>query len=247
MGKIFGMLMFLMMSVNASDVYATFNVKAKNSADLGFSRSGIIKDIRVDIGDRVSKNQVLAVLESEDIDSNIQIAKTNIENAKINLKFAKRDYKRYSKVKDLVDAYTLDKYKKAYESAQSALNQAQSNLNLQNAVKNKTVLKAPFDGVITDKLLELGDVVNSAGNKSIFKIQSASDVKLILQFDEKYWKVVKVGQKFIYRLDGSASKREGRISKIYPSANPKNHKMTAEVQTNGIMVGLFGDGKIIIK
>jgi len=62
MGKIFGVLMFLMMSLNASDVYATFNVKAKNSADLGFSGSGIIKDIRVDIGDRVSKNQVLAVL-----------------------------------------------------------------------------------------------------------------------------------------------------------------------------------------
>lgn len=247
MGKIFMMISFLMMSLSAQEVYAIFNVKAKNSADLGFGGNGIIQSINVDVGDSVRKNQILAVLESEDLQSNIKSAQANIQNAKITLNFAKRDYERYKKVRDLVDASTLDKYKKAYESAQSTLTQTQATLNQQTALRNKTVLKAPFDGVIADKLLEVGDVVNSAGNKSIFKIQSSREVKLVLQFDEKYWQKVKVGQPFVYRLDGSSAKHEGRISKIYPSSNPKNHKMSAEVVTSDVIVGLFGDGKIIVK
>ena len=49
---------------------------------------------------------------------------------------------------------------------------------------------APFDGVIFEKAVEVGDVVNGMVLRTIFKIQSKSERKLVLEFDQKYWKSV---------------------------------------------------------
>jgi multidrug resistance efflux pump len=69
----------------------------------------------------------------------------------------------------------------------------------------------------------------------------------VIHFDEKYWKVVKVGDRFEFTVDGESQKRIGKISKIYPTINSKNRMMSAEVLIDGVPVGLFGDGNIIIK
>jgi len=67
-----------------------------------------------------------------------------------------------------------------------------------------------------------------------------------LTFDQKYHDVVKVGQKFNYRVDGDAKTYTGIISKVYPYANFANRKIKAEVKAKEFTVGLFGDGEIIV-
>jgi len=66
----------------------------------------------------------------------------------------------------------------------------------------------------------------------------------VLQFDQQYNKIVKVGDTFSYKLDGDDKQYSGTISKIYPYANTSTRKISAEVLTNDILVGLFGDGYI---
>lgn len=81
--------------------------------------------------------------------------------------------------------------------------------------------------------------------KTVFKIQSLHDRKLILKFDQKYHNKVKVGQKFIYKVDGDNTTYSGVISKVYPYANFDNRKIKAEVKAKDFIVGLFGTGYII--
>jgi membrane fusion protein (multidrug efflux system) len=69
-------------------------------------------------------------------------------------------------------------------------------------------------------------------------------VKLVLKLDEKYWQKVKVGQKFIYKVDGSDTDYEGTITKIYPVILKETRQMQAEVKAKNLMPGLFGNGTI---
>jgi RND family efflux transporter MFP subunit len=217
---------------SAENIYATFDVSAQKSANLAFTASGIVKKVNVDIGSVVKEDQTLASLDNEDI-------KAMLDKTQVVLKFAKRELDRQEKIKKLIDASKYDKVLSNYENAKTSV-------AYQQALYNKTILRAPFNGVIYDKSIEIGDAVSGMMLKTVFKIQSLHERKLILSFDQKYHDVVKVGQKFRYQVDGDDKTYTGVISKIYPYANAKNRKMQAEVKAKDFTVGLFGDGMIIV-
>jgi RND family efflux transporter MFP subunit len=232
MKKIFLTLLILVNLSQAENIYATFDVAAQKSANLAFTASGIVQKVDVDIGSVVKENQILALLDNADI-------KAMLQKTKIALKFASRELKRQEKIKNLIDASKYDKVLSKYENAKASV-------AYQQALYEKTILKAPFEGIIYDKAIEVGDAVSGLMLKTVFKIQSLHERKLILEFDQKYHNIVKIGQTFKYKVDGDSKTYRGVISKIYPYANFDNRKIKAEVQAKDFTVGLFGDGMILV-
>jgi len=222
----------LTLTLNAAEVYATFTVEPEKKAMLAFDASGITQKVNYSIANSVKKGAILASLVNAD-------SRASLESAKTALKFTKKDYDRQLKVKDLIDEGKFDQYAFKYENAKNQLAFAQ-------AQYNKTYLKAPFDGVVYEKNIEVGDTVSGMMLKTVFKIQSKSKRKLILEFDQKYHKYVKVGQSFRYGVDGDSKEYRGVIVKVYPFANSGNRKIKAEVKAENFIVGLFGEGYIII-
>ena len=222
--------LFIVSSLSGQEIYATFDVHAEQSAKVAFSSSGIVGKISANIGSIVKKDEVLAKLKNEDTKAMLNIYKTS-------LKYAKKDYERQVKVKNIIDKAKFDSFANKYESSKAQV-------TYQQELLNKTILKAPFDGLIISKEIESGDVVSGQMIKTAFQIQSISERKLVLQFDQQYNKIVKVGDTFSYKLDGDDKQYSGTISKIYPYANTSTRKISAEVLTNDILVGLFGDGYI---
>ena len=232
MTRILLTLAILLCGVQAQDVYATFNVEAKKSANLAFISTGIVKKVNVEIGSVVQENDVLAELKNRDTKAMLDVANTTF-------KYAKKDLGRQQKVKKLIDEGKFDAVSNRYESAKDSL-------VYQKVLYDRTFLKAPFDGIIYGKELEVGDAVSGQALRTVLKIQSIVDRKIVLSFDQKYHKVVKVGEKFKYRLDGDTNEYVGTISKVHPYANPETRKIRAEVIAKDLMVGLFGDGYILI-
>jgi len=230
MRKLLLSLWLIVTTISANEIYATFDVEALRSANVAFSASGIVDKIYVDVGSIVKKGDNLANLQNKDLKAMLNIYKTN-------LKFAKKDYKRQLKIKNIIDQAKFDKYANGYESAKARV-------EYQKALLDKTTLKAPFDAMIISKEIESGDVVSGQVVKTAFKVQSIEKRKLILQFDQKYHNSVKVGDIYKYKLDGDKNEYQGIISKVYPSSNSKTRKIKAEVMTKNLTVGLFGDGYI---
>ncbi len=231
MRKIVLSLLVISICLNAKEIYATFSVEAQKSANLAFSSSGIVDEVTVDVGSVVKRDEILAKLKNSDI-------KAKVDIAQIALKYAKLDYNRQLRVKNIIDKSKFDSYAFRYENAKAEV-------ALQKSLLDKTILTAPFDGIIYEKSVEVGDVVSGAMLRTILKIESLHKRKLILEFDQKYWSDVKVGDSFIYHIDGSQKEYKGIISKIYPSVESSNRKIKAEVESEDIMVGLFGNGTII--
>jgi RND family efflux transporter MFP subunit len=232
MKKIVIILAVLAIAVSASEVYATFSVQAMQSADLSFSANGIVDRMYVDVGDTAHKGKVLATLQSDDIRAAVHIVEVARE-------YARRDFQRLQSVKEVTDQTRLDGIAFKYENAKAQLAYKQ-------ALLSKTILKAPFDGVIVSRQLEVGDTFTSMRPVPVYRLQSIHERKLILSFDQKYWHNVHPGDRFEYTIDGDKKIHKGVITKIYPVADARSRKMQAEVTARDIPVGLFGEGKILL-
>lgn len=216
----------------AESIYSTFTVEAEKSANLAFSYSGIVKEVNVDIMSEVKTGDVLATLISDDL---IATHKMTL----VELKYAKLEYERHKELlkKNLIDKSELDRFALSYETLKEKI-------ELEKSIFAKTILTAPFDGVITEKLIEQGDVVSGQMIKTVFNIQSQSERLLILEFDQKYNKHVHIGDIFNYKIDGDDTPYSGSIYKIYPSVNSNNRKIRAQVKASNLKTGMFGEGFI---
>lgn len=230
MKKIILGLLLLLNFANAQEIYATFSVEAQKDAKLAFISSGIVNKVNIDVGSSVKEGEILAELDNSDIKAMLDISETA-------LKYAQKDYERQLKIKELIDEGKFDVVANRYESAKNQF-------AYQKALYDKTFLRAPFDGVIYEKAIEVGDAVSGMMLKTVFKIQSKNERKLLVEFDQKNHSIVNVGDVFKYKVDGDETSYEGKITKVYPRANITNRKITAEVSAKNFVTGLFGDGYI---
>ncbi|MDP1784086.1 MAG: efflux RND transporter periplasmic adaptor subunit [Sulfuricurvum sp.] len=237
---------FLITSLMGEDIYATFDVVARKEANLALTTSGVVKILRVDVGSRVKKGEVLLEVDNDNLVAGVDLAKESLKKAKIEEQFAHQTYNRYKKVESVIDAELMDQNTLQYQKSSAALGEAKAQLRYQNTLVEKTRLRAPFSGVISQRNVELGDGVGGS-TLPLFKLISDKEVKLIVQFDEKYRIKVKKGAAIRYRVDGEIQWRNGTIAKLYPTVNPKNRKATAEVLTTHIAPGLFGEAYILGK
>ena len=229
MKKIFILVLFLFQFMFAEEIYATFDVVSEKNSQLGLSVSGIVASLNVNVGDRVKKGELLLSL------NNTQ-EKNEYETARKNAEHSTKVYERYAKISDVIDKEKMENY--LYDKD---INQ----LNAQNKeiILRKTELRAPYDLIVTKKNIDLGSIVLASQTKLIDVI-ALDDVKLVLKFDEKYWQKIKVGQTFIYKVDGSDKNYEGKITKIYPIILNETRELQAEVKAKDLMPGLFGNGTI---
>jgi RND family efflux transporter MFP subunit len=235
----------LSLTLNADEVYATFDVVAHKEANLNLSSQGIVKRLNADVGSRVKKGDVLLEIDNDDLSAGVDLARESLKKAKIEEQFARQTYDRYRQVESVIEADLMDQHTLAYQKASASAAEAKASLRYKETLLEKTRLRAPFSGIIAERGIELGD--STGGGAPLFRLISAPEVKLILQFDEKYLRQVKRGAKVRYRVDGSATEKFGTVSKVYPSVNPKNRKATAEVLTANIAPGLFGEAYIRVK
>lgn len=231
--------------LQAENVYAIFNVVPIQDANLTLDSSGTIASVNVDVGSEVKKGNVLLVLSNKDKEANLKIQQAQSQAVEQQYLFAKKQYERYKKTKGAVDRNTLDKFYFDFKNLESSFLQSKHNVDYQREILKKTILTAPFDGIIASKEVEVGDGV-AANNTILFRLISKK-TKLILEFDVKYIDYVQEGSEFEFCSEDGKSKRVVKISKVYPTADEKTRKVKAEAIANGLVPGTFGDGYIRTK
>lgn len=244
MKKMIGSLLLAGQLLVAAEVYATFNVEAKQSSKLSLEVAGVVSKLNVDIGDKVSKGKVLLELDKQQQALDVKLAQNALRLSNLSYNYANNSYKRYLQIQNVIDKEQFEKVELDKKLKHESIAQSTNSLKRSKVALSKRTLKAPYSGMITAKHIEVGDGVSGTSHV-LLEMMAYPNVKLVLNLDQKYWNSVKVGQTFIYKIDGETTEREGKISKIYPLVDSKNRKLQAEVLTKEIMPGLFGDGRII--
>ncbi|MDE6887019.1 MAG: efflux RND transporter periplasmic adaptor subunit [Helicobacteraceae bacterium] len=243
--KNFIFLVLFSASLCAEEVYATFISRGVKEASLRINASGIVDLLKVDVGSKVKTGDLLLKLQNNTQVEDVKIQQAQSDANEQTYLFQKNQFERYEQSKSVVDKNTYEQIYFNFKNAENNYKMSLASLQLQKELLNNTYLKAPFDGVIAERMIEIGDGVSQNGT-DLFKLIS-NDIKLIIEFDSKYIDKVKVGDNYTFSIDGSEKKQSVTITKVYPSIDPINRKLKAEALVKNMVSGVFGDGYITTK
>lgn len=236
-------MIFCIFSFAGEEIFADFEVYAKQSSKLAFESSGKVDKIFVDVSSHVKKGDTLASLDQTSLEIALKKAKNDLELAKNASEFAKNTLNKFTQVRDVTSKQEFDEIKYKFDEAILRVQSAQiAILNAHDHLK-KAVLKAPFDGVIASKNVELGE--STSPLQPAFVLNS-EEAKILIAIDEKYANLVKVGDTFKFKLDAISEEKEVKIALIYPEIKRETRKFYAEAYDMSLKPGMFGQGRVLV-
>ncbi|MGD9321848.1 MAG: efflux RND transporter periplasmic adaptor subunit [Desulfobacteraceae bacterium] len=159
-------------------------VAAVDSSGLSFEVGGQVDSVEVDIGDRVKKGQVLAVLDPEPFQLEVDAAQAEVKKARDNVAKTKSEYERQKRIFE--QGAGAEKFVEVaeynYKAAASTVNFLVARLDLANRNLRKTKLPSPYDGTIAWRSVEPNEKVK-AGQK-ILEINATGKLEVRLAVPE---------------------------------------------------------------
>jgi membrane fusion protein, multidrug efflux system len=208
------------LGADEQEVTYTGDVRARWETALGFRVPGKIVARRVEVGQQVTKGQVLARLDPEDQKLSAEAAKQQLLATRSDYQQAKADLVRYKGLVDkgFISAAEFDRRKTTYQTAAAKLEEATAQLELNRNQTAYTTLRADHDGVVTAVQAEVGQVV-SAG-QAIVKTARLDEMEVAVNVPENRLAELRAAKDVDMTLWAAPGKiYKGRIREISPSAD----------------------------
>jgi RND family efflux transporter MFP subunit len=232
----------------------TGTIEAVEKINITPETGGKISRIYVEAGDRVTKGQLLAELETSSIRLQLKQAEAGVAVAEASYADALRNKERMDRLikESAVSEQQREKIQLAFDAASAQLEQARAGLNLVQHAVDVSLMRAPFAGVIASKNAEVGDVINpmmggfGGGAGGVLTLMDYSKVKLTVAVSSEDIGRVRKGQEAVLRV-GSFPGRDfrGAIRVVNLTADPLNKKFGVEAVFDNpdaaLRPGTFGD------
>lgn len=178
--------------------------------------SGILTSVKVNEGERVSKGQVLATIDDGGL-------RNQLAQLEAQARLAKTTYERQQRLweQNIGSEIQYLESKTNYEALESSVNQLKSQLA-------KTVVRAPFSGVIDDVISEQGEVVNP-GQNQLFRLISLDKMYVEADVPENYLSKIRKGTDVKVQISSVGKEFEGKVSQVGNNINPNNRTFRIEV------------------
>jgi multidrug efflux system membrane fusion protein len=209
-------------------------VRAREESPLSFRVGGNLVRREVDVGDRVKRGDLLAVLDPGDFRLEAQSAQAQVASAQAELERARAEQARYAALaKDqLVSRSALDTQTTALRAAEEQARAARAQLDVARNQAGYTELRAPRDGAIATRLAEAGQVV--AAGQTVFTIAADSGREVAIALPESRIRDFVVGRPVLVELWSTPGRRlPGRIREIAPVADSQARTYAARVTLVG--------------
>ncbi len=168
------------------DLQADFNAPI-------YSRvSGYVHAWYVDIGAHVKTGQVLATIDTPELDQQLIQARADLESANANMQLASTTAKRWASLlaQDAVSKQESEEKAGDFAVKTAMVNASQANVNRLLALKSFSRIVAPFDGVVTARRTDIGDLVNAGAgatpNSELFDVAKIDKLRLYVHVPQSY-------------------------------------------------------------
>jgi RND family efflux transporter MFP subunit len=230
------------------DVYeATGTVRARTAAVLSSKVMAYVRQVAVQVGDRVQAGQLLVTLDARDLDTKVSAAEaaeaevmsaipeadSGVAGAKANLDLAQSTFQRMQELasKKSISSQEFDEASARLKSAQAAYEmarakrtqldfkraQVQQEIRGATIVRDYTRISAPFSGVVTAKSVEPGDL--AAPGAPLLTIEREGAYRLEASVDESRLPFVKAGQTVDIALESLDRRLTAHVSEIVPAVD----------------------------
>ena len=207
-------------------------LQGAQQAPIAARATGYLKRWTRDIGASVEKGELLAEIESPEIDQQLSQAIAARQQTAASLALAKSTTERWEALKkrDVVSQQELDEKRSAAAQASANLAAADANVERLRQMQGFTRVTAPFSGVITRRAVDTGDLIDSGG-KTLFVLTQMDPLRVYINVPQSYAQLVKPGQKVVVTQAELRGKTfSGEVARTAGSIDSASRTMQVEVR-----------------
>jgi multidrug efflux pump subunit AcrA (membrane-fusion protein) len=181
------------------EVILPANVQAFRDAPIYARTNGYLKRWYVDIGARVKAGQLLAEIDTPEVDQQLHQARAELSTSEANMHLSEITSNRYQGLlkSDSVSQQDADNASGDYAAKKAIVQSAQANLRRLEELQSFQKIYAPFDGIITARNTDIGQLIDSgsgAGPKSeLFHIAAPGTLRVYVNVPQVYSQLAKAG------------------------------------------------------
>jgi RND family efflux transporter MFP subunit len=173
------------------------NVQAYNSAPLYARTNGYVSKWFVDIGSPVKTGQIMAVIDTPDVDQQLAAARADLQTAKANEALASTTSTRWATLlqKDAVSKQEADEKSGDFAAKRAVTNAAAANVSRLVALQGFSRIIAPFAGVVTSRSTQIGQLVSAGAGTAqpLFTVSDVSKMRVYVRVPQVYSAELKPG------------------------------------------------------
>jgi len=183
----------------AQEIILPGNVQPFISSPIYARTNGYLKSWNVDIGAQVKQGQLLAVIDAPEVDQQLAQSLSNLNTAKANLALAEITKNRYEGLikTNAVAQQDVDNAVGSYKANQAIVEADEANVKQLQALQGFEKIYAPFDGVVTARNTDIGDLIDSGSSGGVktdmFHIAQPGTLRVYVNVPEEYSQGVKTG------------------------------------------------------
>lgn len=217
-----------------SSVTATGTIEPVTLVEVGTQVSGIISHIYVDYNSTVKKGQVIAELDRENLNSQLETAQAQLESAKSDLSYQEQNFERQKTLHDKghISDNDFELARLSYQQAKATYNQRIQSVKTARTNLGYATITSPIDGIILTRAVEEGQTVASSfSTPTLFTIaKDLTDMRVIADIDEADIGGVCEGQRVNFTVDAFPDDVfEGRVTQVRQEATTESSVVTYEV------------------
>jgi RND family efflux transporter MFP subunit len=213
-------------TASAQEIILPGNVQPFITSPIYARTNGYLRKWYVDIGAYVKQGELLAVIDTPEVDQQLQQARSNLLTAQANLELASITKSRYQGLlkSNAVSQQDVDNAVGTYNANKAIVEADQAAVDQYTALVSFEKIYAPFDGVVTARNTDIGDLINSGSGSAVktdlFHIAQPGKLRVYVNVPEEYSQGIKVGM----TADLSLAEFPGRTfrGKLVRTANSIN-------------------------
>jgi RND family efflux transporter MFP subunit len=236
----------------AEEIILPGNVQPFITSPIYARTNGYLKKWYFDIGAHVKQGQLLAVIDSPEVDQQLQQARSNLLTAQANLELATITKTRYQGLKktNAVSQQDVDNAVGTYNANQAIVEADQAAVEQYSALVSFEKIYAPFDGIITARNTDIGDLINSGSNANsktdLFHMAQPGTLRVYVNVPEEYSRGTKVGMTADLTLaEFPGRKFQGTLVRTADAINMTTRTLLVEIDvanpTGTLLTGSYAE------
>ena len=218
------------------------NVTAYTDSPIFARTSGYLLHWYYDIGARVKKGALLAVIDTPEVDQQLHQAEADLATADANANNARIQAERYTGLvkSQAVSRQDTDTYVNQAAATAAAVKSAQANVDRLRQLQSFEKIYAPFDGVVTARNIDIGQLIDPGAGKELFHMQAIQTLRVYTNVPQLYAQTAKVGAKISLAFPEHPGQTfTGTLVRTAKAIDPASRTLLVEIDVDN------RDGKLL--
>ncbi len=228
-------------SGSRSEIALPGNTQAFDDTPIYARTSGYIKQWFVDIGQHVTKGQLMATIETPELDEQLAVARADLRSAQADLNLANTTSQRYQNLLklDSVSKQETDVAVSGAAAKRAVVEAAEANVRRLAQLQSFEKVYAPYSGIVTQRNTDIGDLINAGSStanntaKELFHIAAVNELRIFVEVPEVYAPDIHDGDTATLTLDEYPGQVfTGTVARNSGSIDSGSRTLNVEVDVN---------------